>query len=135
MLSTVTDRILGVGLDVVDLARLKRALDRHGERFVQRFCRGEEVEPRAGLARLQHLAGLFAAKEAVMKALGTGWGDGVSFLQVEVRRSGPRTAPTVRLHDRARQIADGLGVERVHLSISHDGPLAAAVAVLERAAS
>jgi holo-[acyl-carrier protein] synthase len=131
MLLAVSDRILGVGLDIVDLGRLGRALDRHGERFVQRFCRTGEAEPRAGLARLRHLGGLFAAKEAVMKALGTGWGDGVSFLQVEVHRSGPRGAPAVRLHDRARQLASELGVERVHLSISHDGLLAAAVAVLE----
>jgi holo-[acyl-carrier protein] synthase len=127
----MSDRILGVGLDVVDLARLGRTLDRHGERFVRRFCRGAEVEPRAGLARVHHLGGLFAAKEAVMKALGTGWGSGVSFLQVEVERDGPGGAPGVRLHDRAREIAARLGVERVHLSISHDGPVAAAIALLE----
>ncbi len=131
MFLDVSQRIVGLGLDIVDLSRLERAIERHGERFVQRFCRSGEVEPRAGLARLQHLAGLFAAKEAVMKALGTGWGDGVSFLQVEVRRDGPRSAPAVRLHDRAREVATGLGVDHVHLSISHDGPVAAAVAVLE----
>jgi holo-[acyl-carrier protein] synthase len=127
----ISQRIVGVGLDIVDLARLARALDRHGERFVRRFCRHEELLPRAGRARLEHLGGLFAAKEAAMKALGTGWGDGVSFLQVEVRRGVPGSPPVIQLHDRARQLAADLGVDRVHLSISHDGPVAAAVVVLE----
>lgn len=123
--------ILGIGLDVVDLARLERALDRHGARFVARFCRAGEVEPRAAAARLQHLGGLFAAKEAVMKALGTGWGGGVSFQQVEVRRSRAGGPPVVHLHGRAREVASDLGVDRVHLSITHDGSVASAVAILE----
>ncbi len=123
-------RIVGIGLDVVELARLERALDRHGERFVARFCREGEAEARRGRARLHHLGGLFAAKEAVMKALGTGWSAGVSFLQVEVQRAAPHRAPTVRLHERARQRATELGVEEVLVTISHDGPVAAALAVL-----
>ena len=122
--------IRGVGVDVVELERIERLLARHGETFTRRFCRPGEEQRRSGEARVQHLGGLFAAKEAVLKALGTGWGEGLGLLQVEVVRE-PSGAPGVRLHDAAGARAAALGVERVHLSITHERRYAAAVAVLE----
>jgi holo-[acyl-carrier protein] synthase len=121
--------ILGIGVDLCEVARIGRLLERHGERAVARICNeGEADRGRASLD--QHLAGLFAAKEAVLKALGTGWAQGTSFRQVEVVRA-PGGAPGVRLHDVAAARAAALGVGRIHLSITHERGYAAAVAVLE----
>ena len=122
--------ILGTGLDLVEVARIRQALDRHGERFRDRIVGDEEIRSRAGNLRAESLAGLFAAKEAVLKALGTGWAHGLAFRQVVVLRE-PSGAPLVQLEGAAAARATRLGVERVHLSITHDGGVAAAVAVLE----
>jgi holo-[acyl-carrier protein] synthase len=124
--------IVGIGLDVVDLGRLAHLLERHGEAFVRRVCLDGEARVTSGPARTAHVGGLFAAKEAAMKALGTGWAAGVTFRQIEVVRA-PGGAPTLRLHGEAERRARALGVERSHLTISHDGRSAAAVVVLERA--
>lgn len=124
--------ILGLGLDVVDLERFSGVLERHGEALLRRVFRDGEVRATAaGGARVAHIAGLFAAKEAAMKALGSGWAQGVGFRQIEIARD-ESGAPRLELHDEARRRADRLGVERLHLSITHDGRTAAAVVVLER---
>lgn len=123
-------RIVGVGLDLVDVARFGEALERHGEALVRRICRDGEARPLAGRALVAHLAGLFAAKEATMKALGTGWASGVGFRQIEVTRS-PAGKPELRLHDVAAARAAALGVVVTHLAITHDGGSAAAVVILE----
>jgi holo-[acyl-carrier protein] synthase len=124
------NRIVGIGLDLVDLDRFALALERHGEPFVTRICREGEVKPLVGRPRAAHLAGLFAAKEAAMKALGTGWAEGVGFRQIEVERAAGG-APRLRLHGAAAERAAALGVTASHLSITHDGRSAAAVVVLE----
>jgi holo-[acyl-carrier protein] synthase len=121
--------VIGIGIDLVEVARIGRLLERHGERAVARLCHEGEADLRRA-ALDQHLAGLFAAKEAVLKALGTGWSQGTSFRQVEVVRA-PGGAPGVRLHDVAAARAAALGVGRIHLSITHERGYAAAVAVLE----
>jgi len=123
--------ILGIGLDMVEIGRMKRIYRRHGDRFVRRFCLPGEVEPREDRALIQHLAGLFAAKEAVLKALGTGWSAGLGFSQIEVIKR-EHGAPGVRLHGKAAVHAEELGVTHIHLSITHDGAYAAAVAIAER---
>ena len=123
--------IVGLGIDVVDLARFQGVLERHGEAFVRRVFREGEARPSAGSARVAHLGGLFAAKEAAMKALGTGWALGVGFRQIEIGRD-DAGAPVVRFHGEAERRARALGAERCHLSITHDVRIAAAVAVLER---
>lgn len=123
--------IFGVGLDMVEIDRMERIHTLHGERFVRRICRPGEVEPRADRALAQHLAGLFAAKEAVLKALGTGWSAGLGFSQVEVVKQ-KHGAPAVRLHGRAANLAEERGITHVHLSITHDGAYAAAVAIAEK---
>jgi len=126
--------VLGLGLDLVDLERIARLHARYGEAFSRRFCLPGERLEREGEALVQHLGGLFAAKEAVLKALGTGWAQGVGLLQVEVVRR-PGGGPAVRLHGEAQARAERLGVSRVHLSITHERSYAAAVAVLESPAS
>ena len=126
--------IVGIGLDLVDLDRLARLLERHGEAFVRRVCRDGEARIGSGPARVAHVGGLFAAKEAAMKALGTGWARGVAFRQVEVVRA-ESGAPALRLHGEAERLARELGVARAHLTISHDGRSAAAVVVLEAASA
>lgn len=123
--------ITGLGIDVVDLGRIRHLYERHGERFTSRICRPGEIQPRQGAALIEHLGGLFAAKEAMLKALGTGWAQGLSLRMVEVVRL-PGGAPGIRLHDAAAARAQELGVARTHLSISHERTFAAAVAVLER---
>ncbi len=128
----MTTHILGLGLDIVDLERMARLLERHGEAAVRRICRPRELRIESGPGRVAHLAGLFAAKEATMKALGTGWAAGVGFHQIEVvRRAGG--APSLELHDAAQRRALELGADAFHLSITHDARTAAAVVVLEGA--
>lgn len=122
--------IVGVGTDLVELERLAEAYRRHGERLLARICRPGELKQRSGSALIQHLGGLFAAKEAVLKALGTGWSQGLGFRQVEVvEQTGG--APAVRLHDQAAARAAELGIARLHVSITHERRYAAAVAVAE----
>ena len=124
--------ILGVGIDIVELQRLETIHARHGERFIRKFCReGEWDRRRSGNALVQHLGGLFAAKEAVLKGLGTGWAQGLTCRQIEVIKS-PRGEPQVRLHGEALHRAARNGIGRIHLSITHERSYAAAVAVMER---
>ena len=126
-------RILGLGLDIVDRDRIAHLLERHGAAFLRRVFRDGEVrlgDSASALARAAHVAGLFAAKEAAMKALGTGWGQGVGFLQIEVLRQ-PSGAPALRLHGEARRRADAMGAVELWVSISHDGTNAVAVVILE----
>ena len=122
--------VIGLGLDIVELARIEKIYRRHGNTFIRRICRDGECQPRRGHALIEHLGGLFAAKEAVLKALGTGWAQGLALSQVEVTRT-DGGAPGVRLHDAAESRAERLGVVTVHLSITHERSYAAAVAVLE----
>jgi holo-[acyl-carrier protein] synthase len=124
-------RILGVGTDLIELERLDLSLRRHGQRMIDRICRAGEVNTaRQGKALVQHIGGLFAAKEAVLKALGTGWGQGLGFRQVEIvgGESGP---PRVQLHDRAADRAAALGIQVIHVSITHERHYASAVAIAE----
>lgn len=123
--------IRGVGLDLVEIQRVAVAIERYGARFMERFCRAEEVRAISNpIARAQHVAGLFAAKEAVLKALGTGWAEGLTLRQVEISRDA-RGRPRVILHDAAQHRAEEMSVESIHLSITHDHGVAAAIAIAE----
>ena len=119
--------IRGVGLDVVAVARLAAALERFGERFLAR-CFGERELARP--ADPQHLAGAFAAKEAALKALGTGWAQGIGFRHLYLTRD-PLGKPGLELLGPAAARAAALGVRQVHVSITHTRELAAAVVILE----
>ena len=123
--------IIGTGIDIVEIARFRKILAGTGERFLKRVFTPEEQ--RFCLARQDpapNLAARFAAKEAVFKALGTGWSQGVTWLHVEVSRP-EHSAPVILLHGAAREIAAAKGVTRIHLSLTHTNNCAAATAVLE----
>ena len=123
--------ILGMGIDVVEVERLDQALQRHGERLERRvFTDGELLVCRKRGDRIQALAARFAAKEACLKALGTGWAGGLAFRQIEVVRAATG-APRLQLHGPAAERAASLGVRRSHLSLTHQPGVAAAVVLLE----
>lgn len=123
--------IIGIGTDIVSISRIEKAVIRFGERFINRVFTEEEANAcKDKREPATHLAARFAAKEAVLKALGTGISQGIGFKDVEVtREKGKR--PEIRLHQKAKEIAESYGYKSVHLSISHDGGVAVAFAVLE----
>jgi holo-[acyl-carrier protein] synthase len=111
--------IVGHGIDMVSCARLRESIDRHGDRFLQRVFTPLELTYCLNRRReIEHLAGRFAAKEAVLKVLGTGWRKGISWTDIEVRND-PAGRPEVTLSGESRRIADGLGITDVLVSISH----------------
>jgi len=120
-------RIVGIGLDVVDLRRFARLLERHGPAALRRICRDGEVRIAEGPGRIAHVAGLFAAKEATMKALGL-VEDPCDWRHIEVLRS-PSGACDLALHGRVREAATRLGAESFALSLSHEGDYATAVVI------
>ena len=123
--------IVGIGLDVTRVERLEQLLERHGNRTLERlFTAAEQTLARGRADRTRHLAGRLAAKEAVMKVLGTGWGKGVGWKDIEIHAT-PDGPPRVELHGEAARYAEQLGIVNLWLSISHDGDLAAAPAVGE----
>ena len=125
--------ILGFGLDIVDSRRIARILERHGDRFRERvFTRAELDDCRERLAEAQAdaLAARFAAKEACLKALGTGWRRDFAFRDVEVVR-GANGAPTLSLSGEAARLAETRGVRTIHVSLSHERGIAAAAVILE----
>ena len=121
--------IIGLGTDITELARIKASYDRFGRRFLQKILTEEEQKnlPESPIA---YIAGRFAAKEATVKALGTGFRDGLGPLHVEVLR-GPAGQPLLHLHGPACRRAEALGMHNAHISISHDRNAAVAVVVLE----
>ncbi|MGH7630265.1 MAG: holo-ACP synthase [Gemmatimonadales bacterium] len=122
-------RLIGHGIDLVEVERIRDAVERHGERFLRRiYTTGEQAQAGDGPLRVQFLAGRFAAKEAVMKALGTGWARGVAWTDIDVRRL-PSGKPEITLTGKCREIAAGLGVARWELSITHTGSHASASAL------
>ena len=111
--------VVAHGIDVVDVADFSRLLNEQAGDFLDRyFTPGELATANEGGNRIERLASRFAIKEAVLKALGTGWGDGIAFTDVEVvsQRTG---APTVVLHRRLVAIADEQGIVRWLVSASH----------------
>lgn len=123
--------ILGIGIDLVPVERMRGTLRRHGKRAIGKlFTPGEVERARSGADPDASFAARFAAKEAFFKALGTGWGRGGRWTDVEVV-SAPSGAPSLRLSGAARAHADAMGVTRIHLSLTHTDALAAAYLVLE----
>ena len=112
--------IIGHGIDLVDLDRIASMIERHGDRFLERvFTDGERAyADGGGRRRVERYAARFAAKEAVFKAIGTGWRSGITWRDVDVRRE-PSGAPSVHLSGRCREVAEERGVERWRISLSH----------------
>ncbi|MFM9994389.1 MAG: holo-ACP synthase [Phycisphaerales bacterium] len=114
------------GIDLVEVARIARMLAEHGESFLDRcFTPGERRYAHESARRDEHLAARFAAKEATLKALGTGWRSGIAWTDVEVI-SEASGAPTLVLHGRAAEIARERGISGWLVSLSHTEHHAAA---------
>ncbi len=124
--------IVGHGIDLVDCSRIQDAIGKHGDRFLKRVYTESELEYCQGRKReIEHLAGRFAAKEAVLKVLGTGWRNGIAWTDVEVVNEGSGK-PRVILRGRCREIADQQGMASILVSISHTETTAIASAVASR---
>jgi holo-[acyl-carrier protein] synthase len=121
----MADAMSCVGVDIVEIARIERAINRWGERFVNRVYTEAEQEFCRG--RISELAARFAAKEAVMKALGTGRRE-IGWREIEILPN-RRGQPLIYLHDRARSRAEELGVLELDISLSHSRELAIASVV------
>jgi len=127
--------IVSIGSDLCQISRIADVLERRGEGFCARVFTDEERAycDRRQRSRPNHYAGRFAVKEAVMKALGTGWRSGVRWVDIETLRE-PGQAPTIQLHGRSAELARERGIDRWHLTITHDAGLALAFVVAESAA-
>ncbi|MFO0958903.1 MAG: holo-ACP synthase [Isosphaeraceae bacterium] len=122
-------RILGIGTDIVECPRIGRMIEQHGELFLRRVFTDREIHYcQARKHAIEHFAGRWAAKEAILKALGTGWGRGIAGTDLEVRSDagGP---PKVRVRGAARDVAVARGVSDVMISIAHCRTYATAYAM------
>lgn len=127
--------IVGSGIDVIEIARVARALARGGGRFAVRVFTEGERDACGRFARpAPHFALRFAAKEALMKAVGTGWARGVRWADIEIVAAAPSDAPVLRLHGRVAELAAGRGATICHVALSRSRTHALAVVLLEAAA-
>jgi holo-[acyl-carrier protein] synthase len=123
--------IIGTGVDVVEIARISSILERLKDRFVFRvFTAAEQQFCNQHRNPAPHYAVRFAAKEALFKAIGTGWAKGVTWLDVEVLREG-QEAPVLKLHGEAQRLSVLMGAHKVHVSLSHSDQWAVAMVILE----
>ena len=121
--------IFGIGTDIVEVLRIAQMIERHGELFLNRVYTPREIEYcSARRAANQHYAGRWAAKEAILKAFGTGWARGIQWRDMEIRNDGAGK-PTVALGGGARDICEQLGIGDMMISISHCRSHATAFAV------
>jgi holo-[acyl-carrier protein] synthase len=123
--------IVGLGVDITEVDRIQSAIETSGERFLRRiYTPAERAYCEQFKNKYERFAGRFAAKEAAMKALGTGWRRGVRWVDFEVvREAGGR--PTISLGGAAKEIAAQLGVQRISLSITHTAAQALAQVIFE----
>ena len=123
--------ILGSGVDLCEVHRIEATVARHGRRFLERVFTEREIAYADSKAnRFERYAARFAAKEAGMKALGTGWRGGIAWRDFEVVNL-PTGRPTLRFHGRAAEIAEKLGVRHIAISLTHTKEQALAMVVLE----
>lgn len=121
--------ILGIGTDIVECLRIAQMIERHGELFISRVYTPLEIEfCSSRKAATQHYAGRWAAKEAVLKALGTGWIRGITWRDVEIRNQASGK-PTIALAGGARNVCEQNGIEEMLISISHCRSHATATAI------
>jgi holo-[acyl-carrier protein] synthase len=125
------EMIVGLGVDIAEVVRVRGAIERQGERFLKRvYTEKERTYCEQFKNKYERYAGRFAVKEAAMKALGTGWSRGVRWVDVEtVREKGGR--PRLELRGEARRIADKLGVKHIAVTITHTASQALAQVIFE----
>lgn len=125
--------VIGIGTDIVECLRIARMIERHGELFINRVYTPHEIQYCSQRkAATQHYAGRWAAKEAVLKALGTGWARRIGWRDVEVHND-PTGRPSIRLAGGAREVSAQLGIGQMLISISHCRSHATAYALALRA--
>lgn len=123
--------ILGIGVDIVEISRIRAALERFSDRFVERILGPDEIAYcRSYADPVPHVAARFAAKEAISKAFGTGFGAELGWLDLEIARH-PSGAPFVRLHGAGQELFLRHRAKALHLSLSHADSYAVAHAILE----
>jgi holo-[acyl-carrier protein] synthase len=123
--------IVGTGVDIAEVDRIRAAIERHGRRFIERiYTPGEIAYVERKANRYERYAARFAAKEAGMKAIGTGWRRGVRWRDFEVANL-PSGRPTLEFHGVAAVFADRLGVRNIALSLTHTAVQAMAIVILE----
>lgn len=120
-----------MGVDITEVERIQAAIEKHGDTFLRRlYTQGERVYCEQFRNKYERYAGRFAAKEAAMKALGTGWRRGVKWVDFEVVRE-PSGRPTITLGGEAKKIAERMGVKHISLSITHTASQALAQVIFE----
>ncbi len=130
----MNQHILGIGTDIIECLRIAHMIERHGELFIHRVYTEYEIGYcSTKRAATQHYAGRWAAKEAVLKVLGTGWRRGISWRDIEVRNKSTG-APTITLYAGARDVAEQLEISKILISISHCRSHATATAIAEKRA-
>jgi len=120
--------IFGIGIDLIEVTRIKSAIERH-KKFIDKIFSPEEIKySDRGSFRYEELAGRFASKEAVLKAIKTGWRRGISYRDIVIlnEKSG---APYVVLSGRAKEICEELNIKKIFISISHTKELAIGLAI------
>jgi len=123
--------IVGTGIDIAEVPRIRQSIERFGARFIERIYTPGEIRYCDSKAnRFERYAARFAAKEAAMKALGTGWNHGVRWRDCEVTRL-PSGRPTITFHGKAAEFAAKLGAKNAALSITHTAEQAFAQVILE----
>ena len=121
--------IVAHGIDLVDCPRIEQMMQRHGERFVNRvFTDAEQAYAEANKNQIEKLAGRFAAKEAILKLMGTGWRGKIAWTDIEIINNSVGQ-PEVTLAGEVKKIADKLGVKHISVSITHTANFAIASAV------
>ncbi|HUT31160.1 MAG TPA: holo-ACP synthase [Sedimentisphaerales bacterium] len=122
-------KIIAHGIDLVDRPRIEQMVERHGERFLNRvFTEKEQAYADANKDRMEKLAGRFAAKEAVLKLMGTGWRGKIAWTDIEVVNN-PAGQPEVTLSGEVERLAEKLGITHISVSITHTANFAIASAV------
>lgn len=122
--------IIGLGIDITELDRVKRSLDKFGERFMEKILTEKELKLVPPKNPVPYLSARFAAKEAAVKALGTGFAEGITFQCIEITRQ-DSGAPQLNFLGKALERSHKMGVHNIHISITHGRDNAAAVVVLE----
>lgn len=123
--------IVGTGIDIAEVPRIRQSIERFGRRLLERiYTKDEQRYCDSKANRFERYAARFAAKEAAMKTLGTGWSDGVTWQDCEVVRL-PNGRPAIQFHGRAAEVAARLGVKNAALSLSHTAEHAVAQVILE----